>query len=630
MTAIASNAAASRQNTLMIGALGVVFGDIGTSPLYTIKESFATHAGVGLPVNPESVFGILSLVFWLLTIVVTFKYVSLIMRADNRGEGGILSLHALALRTTNKFRLRRFFMILGIIGAGLFYGESLITPAISVLSAVEGLEVAMPHVEHMIIPITITILLTLFAVQRHGTNFIGRFFGPIMLVWFAVIGVLGLAAIIKNPEVLQALNPLHAFSFILSHQTMTFFILGAVVLCVTGSEAIYVDMGHFGRKPVQRAWYFIALPSLLLNYFGQGAAVLADPAAVKNPFYMLAPDWFLVPLVLLATVAAVIASQATISGAFSVTRQAIQMGYLPRMNITHTSEHEAGQIYIPFINLLLMVSVVLLVLVFKTSGNLAAAYGISVTGTMIITTILAYQVARRVWNMSPLMATTLCIPLLIIDCLLFTGNLVKVFDGGWITLAVAAVFFMMMLTWLDGSRFLYKQISNSTQPLRDFVASVSQQKHFRVPGTGIFLVRTAGDAPHALVRNFKHNHVIHERVIILNINTKDVPRVPRAERYKISDLGDNFIFLEASYGFMELPSIPLLMRQCVEEGRLQLDMGDTSFFVSRVTLIPDPHMGLPLWQATIYKWLHLNSVRTHDFYRIPTNKVLEIGVQMRM
>lgn len=619
----------SRKLTLMIGALGVVFGDIGTSPLYAVQASFSKATGLA-PV-PENILGVLSLIFWLLIIIVSCKYVLFIMRADNKGEGGILSLQALALRSTNKFSLRRFIVILGILGAGLFFGEIIITPAISVLSAVEGLQIVDPDLTtETTILITIAILLLLFALQRHGTSFIGRFFGPIMIVWFLTIGTLGALSIIHNPSVLAAINPYYAIEFSIHHLNVLFPILGAAVLAITGSEPLYADMGHFGRKPIMAAWFYVALPALVLNYFGQGALLLERPEATTNPFFFLAPEWMRISLVALATLATIIASQATISGAYSMVRQAIQMGYLPRLNITHTSEHEAGQIYIPTVNTIMMVGVVLVVLGFKTSSSLAAAYCISITGMMMITVTLSYVVSRKIWKWPAWLCLSICLPLLMLDLLLFSSNVHKISDGGWLSLTVASCLFFIMITWIDGSRFLFKQISNATIPLKDFIASLPNLKFNRVAGTGIFLVRTTGDTPHALLRNFKHNHVLHERVIILNITTKDVPRVPRKDRFKIVDLGDNFLLVEAIYGFMELPSIPLLMRQCVEEGRLQIDMGDTSFFVSRTTLIPDPHVGLPLWQAVIYKWLHVNSVRMHDFYRIPTNKVLEIGIQMRL
>ena len=613
----------------MLGALGVVFGDIGTSPLYAVKESFSKLTRL-MP-TPENILGILSMIFWLLIIVVSCKYVLFIMRADNKGEGGILSLQSLALRSTNKFSLRRFIVLLGILGAGLFFGEIIITPAISVLSAVEGLHIVYPDLTNeTVILITIAILLLLFSMQRHGTSFIGRFFGPVMIVWFSTIATLGVLSIIHNPTVLAAINPYYAFTFSIANLHILFPVLGAVVLVITGSEPLYADMGHFGRKPIQYAWFYIALPALLLNYFGQGALLLENSAALENPFFFLAPDWLRIGLVALATLATIIASQATISGAYSMVRQAIQMGYLPRLNITHTSEHEAGQIYIPTINTIMTIGVVLVVLAFKTSSNLAAAYCISITGMMMITVTLAFIVSRKIWKWPTWLCVSICLPLLLLDILLFSSNVHKIADGGWLSLTVAAFLFFVMITWIDGSRFLFKQISNATIPLKDFIASLSTLKFNRVQGTGIFLVRTTGDTPHALLRNFKHNHVLHERVIILNITTKDVPRVPRKDRFKIVDLGNNFLLVEAAYGFMELPSIPLLMRQCVEEGRLQIDMGDTSFFVSRTTLIPDPHVGLPLWQSVIYKWLHVNSVRMHDFYRIPTNKVLEIGIQMRL
>ena len=582
-------------------------------------------------ITSDLILGGISCIFWTLTLQTTLKYVLITLQADNKGEGGILSLQALALRSTNKFGMRRFIIMLGILGAGLFFGDIIITPAISVLSAIEGIQIVNPQLStETIILITIAILLLLFTLQRHGTAFMGRFFGPIMVVWFVTIAMLGLIAIIHNPIVLGALNPYHAFQFSIANLHIFLPILGAVVLAITGAEALYADMGHFGRKPIRAAWFYIALPALVLNYLGQGALLLEDPSAIESPFFHLAPDWMRVSLVVLATLATIIASQATISGAFSVVRQAIQMGYLPRLNITHTSEHEAGQIYIPTVNIMMMIGVVMVVLGFKTSSNLASAYCISITGMMVITVILAYIVSWKIWKWPQWMCLGICAPLLVIDILLFSSNIHKIADGGWLTLTIATFLFLFMITWIDGSRFLFKQISNATIPLKDFIESLPSLKYNRVMGTSIFLVRTTGDTPHALLRNFRHNHVLHERVIILNITTTDVPRIPRKDRYKITDMGDNFILVEAVYGFMELPSIPLLMRQCVEEGRLQLDMGDTCFFVSRTTLIPDPHVGLPLWQAILFKWLHVNSVRMHDFYRIPTNKVLEIGIQMRV
>ncbi|HVY12319.1 MAG TPA: potassium transporter Kup [Alphaproteobacteria bacterium] len=622
------NPETSYQTALTVGALGVVFGDIGTSPLYTLQASFAPS--IGLPVIQENILGVLSLVFWLLTIVVTGQYVSFIIRMDNKCEGGILSLHALTLRTTASAKLRRILIFLGLAGAGLFYGDSLITPAISVLSAVEGLQVATPSIHHLVVPITVLILIGLFMVQKHGTRSIGRFFGPVMLVWFAVIGLLGLRAIITDPVVLHALNPLHGIQFIFNHKGMSLLVLGAVMLAVTGCEAIYVDLGHFGRKPVQRAWLFIALPCLLLNYFGQGAMLLTHPEAADNPFFRLAPEFLQLPLVILATAATVIASQATISGAYSITRQAMQLGYMPRMHITHTSEREAGQIYIPLINTILMLAVIFLVVSFRSSNSLAAAYGISVIGTMIITTLLSFQVTHKIWGWRMPASLALCLPMLVIYGFLLSANLLKIIEGGWVTLSVAGILFVVMLTWYDGSRYVMNELSRNTMLMKDFLALIAERRPLRVPGTAIYLVRTLGDAPHSLVRSFRHNHIIHNRLIVVHVNTVEVPRVNRAERYRITDIGENVLQLEAQYGFMEFPNIPLLLRQCVEEKKLDLEMADTSFFVSRVTLIPDPHAGLPLWQAVLYAWLYVNSVRAHDFYRIPTNKALEIGIQMRV
>ncbi len=619
----------SYQTMLTVGALGVVFGDIGTSPLYTIRAAFSEHTHLAL--NTGNILGVLSLVFWLLTIVVTGQYIGFVVRADNKGEGGILSLHALTLRTTTHAKFRRLLIIVGLIGAGLFYGESLITPAISVLSAVEGLKVVAPaNLHQFIVPITVVILIGLFMVQRHGTHFIGRFFGPVMLVWFSAIGLLGLRAIIADPVVLQAINPLHAINFVLTHKGTTLLVLGAVVLAITGCEAIYADLGHFGRRPIQRAWLTIAMPCLLLNYFGQGAHLVSHPEAVENPFFHLAPKILQWPLVILATCATVIASQAMITGAYSLTRQAIQLGYMPRMHITHTSEREAGQIYIPMVNSMLMVLVILLVLGFRSSTGLAAAYGISVTGMMIITALLLARVTYKKWGWKLPLSLAHCVPMLALFVLLFAANMFKFVDGGWITLAAAGVLVTVMLTWLDGSRYLMGEMSRSTMLVTDFLSLIRDRRPLRVPGTAIYLVRTQGDTPHALIRNYRHNHIVHKRIIILHLTTQEVPRISRAERYSVRDLGENVLQVEAQYGFMEFPNIPLLLRQCVEEGKLELDMAETSFFVSRVTLIPDKHIGLSLWQAMVYAWFYVNSVRAHDFYRIPTNKALEVGVQMRI
>ncbi|MBI3419102.1 MAG: potassium transporter Kup [Proteobacteria bacterium] len=618
----------SYQTALTIGALGVVFGDIGTSPLYAIQASFSKQ--IGLAVLPENILGVLSLIFWLLLIVVTGQYINFIVRVDNKGEGGVLSLHALTMRTTSNAKLRRILIYLGIAGAGLFYGDSLITPAISVLSAVEGLSVAAPTVEHLIIPITLSILVGLFMVQRHGTHSIGRFFGPVMLVWFSTIGLLGLRAIIADPLVLQAINPIYAFRFMVMHQGMTIIVLSAVVLAITGCEAIYADLGHFGFKPIQRAWTFVALPCLLLNYFGQGALLLRTPEAADNPFFRMAPEMLQIPMVLLACAATVIASQATISGAYSITRQAMQLGYMPRMRVMHTSEREAGQIYIPLVNSLLMIAVILLVLTFRTSNSLASAYGIAVIGTMIMTALLSYQVMRKIWRWPLWCSLAQCGFILAIYALLLSGNLIKVVEGGWVTLTVGSLMFTLMVIWFDGSAYLQHEISRNTMLIKDFLGLMRERQPVRVPGTAIYLVRTLGDAPHALVRNFRHNHVIHKRLIILHINIQEFPRVSKAERYTIKDMGENVLQLEADYGFMEFPNIPMLLRQCVEEKTLDLEMADTSFFVSRVTLIPDAHIGLPLWQAVIYAFIYINSVRAHDFYRIPTNRAVEIGLQMRI
>ncbi len=534
-----STGSSKRMSPLVIGAIGVVFGDIGTSPLYTLRQCFTGEHPV--PLTPASVLGILSIIFWALMIIVTAKYVTLIMRADNRGEGGILALTALVSHGLGKHGRRRWWLVgFGIFGAAMFYGDGMITPAISVLGAVEGLEIIAPELHPFIVPATVAIVVALFAIQKRGTASMGRLFGPVMCVWFIVLAVLGLLQVIEHPEVLGALDPTRALAFISGEPRLAFLALGAVVLAVTGTEALYADMGHFGASPIRRAWLWFVLPALLLNYFGQGALLLADPAAIKNPFYLLAPQWALIPLVLLATCAAVIASQAVISGAFSLTRAAIQMGYCPRLKILHTSDRQIGQIYVPFINWMLLVAVVLLVVGFRSSDNLGGAYGIAVTLAMLIDSVLIFVVMRRIWGWSRPVAVAIAVPLFLVDLSFLASNALKVPAGGWFTLVIGVAVFTLLTTWKRGRAVLMERLAEESMPLGLFIESIETSPPTRVPGTAVFLTSTADRVPHALLHNLKHNKVLHERVVFLTIHTQDFPRVAAAERVHVADLGCAF------------------------------------------------------------------------------------------
>ncbi len=612
---------------LTIGAIGVVYGDIGTSPLYTIKECFTGHS---IALLPENIFGILSLIFWSVLLVVSLKYVVFIMRADNNGEGGILALMALVLRTLGKQpQLRWYVMLAGIFGASLFYGDGMITPAISVLSAVEGLALITPAFKPYIVPVSITILVCLFAMQRWGTHQVGKLFGPIMLLWFSTLAGLGLWQIAQAPEVLQAVNPLYALRFISEHQGEAFLALGAVVLALTGAEALYADMGHFGRQPIQVAWFGFVMPALLLNYFGQGALLIHSPQAVANPFYLLAPKWALVPLVLLATAAAVIASQAVISGAFSITRQAVQLGYLPRLAILHTSEKEIGQIYVPAINWMLLGSIILLVIGFRSSGNLAAAYGIAVTGTMMITTALSLIVMRNIWRWNKWLSIAAFLLIFSLDVAFFSANALKLMDGGWFPLAIGLLSFTLLTTWKRGRKILFERLSADALPLEGFVQSIEAYPPTRVQGTAIFMTSTTEGVPHALLHNLKHNKVLHQRVVFLNIFTEDIPFVPDIDRIQIRPLGQSFHFVTASYGFKEAPDMAEILADCGRQG-LTFDMMDTSFFLSRETLVPSKMPGMAIWREKLFALMSRNAMRATDFFHIPTNRVVELGTQVEI
>ena len=616
-----------RLATLTLAALGIVYGDIGTSPLYSIKEVFG-GAHHPVPITPDNVLGILSLFFWSLLIVVTVKYVAFIMRANNKGEGGIIALMTLALhKGTPGTWQQKLLVTLGLFGAALFYGDGVITPAISVLSAVEGLEIITPAFTPYIIPITLVILVGLFIFQRRGTASVGALFGPVMVIWFAVLAVLGLLAIVEHPGVLAALNPLWGFNFLSSNPALGFFSLGAVVLCITGAEALYADMGHFGAKPIQYAWLGYVMPALVINYFGQGALLLADPAAIENPFYLLAPEWARYPLVILATVATIIASQAVISGAFSITQQAIQLGFTPRLEIQHTSEKEIGQIYLPAINWLLLISIIALVVEFGSSSNLAAAYGIAVTGTMLITNILAIAVAVRLWNWHPLRAILGALPFICVDCGFFFANSIKIPDGGWFPLAFGLAIFILLTTWKRGRELLKQRLAEDAMDLKGFIASIGDHGIERVSGNAVFLTQNPGVVPHALLHSLKHYKALHEQVVILSVQVFDVPYVPDVDRVEVHRLGGNFSQVVVQYGFKDEPDIPAALALCSEAG-LALDMMDTSFFLGRETLIPRLGSDMAYWRELLFIAMFRNAGSATAFFKIPSNRVVELGSQV--
>jgi KUP system potassium uptake protein len=627
---------------LALGALGVVYGDIGTSPLYAMREAFTGPHG--LPATPENVYGVLSLVFWALNFVVSFKYIGHVMKADNRGEGGILALLALVRSRKTGGRGQALLIGLGLFGAALLYGDGVITPAISVLGAIEGIEVATPAFSRFVVPIAVVILAALFWFQRHGTDRIGRAFGPIMLVWFSCIAALGVRGIRLHPEVLRAMNPWYAIQFFIDDRLQGFLILGAVVLVITGGEALYADMGHFGRKPIRWAWFAVALPALMLNYFGQAGLLIEQPG-VTNPFYALVPDWFLYPMIGIATLAAIVASQALISGAFSLTRQAVQLGYSPRVTIVHTSRTEAGQIYVPEVNQALGVACVLLVLGFQSSTNLAAAYGIAVTGTMIITTILFYRVTRDLWHWSPVRAGGLCALFLVVDIAFFGANIIKFGDGGWFPLVVAAAVYTLMTTWQRGRAKLAALVQQSSLPIDLFLADIAKRPPVRVPGTAIFLTSVVDIAPPVLLHHLKHNKVLHQRIILLSIVTEEVPQVDDADRLDCRELGQGFWRVVGHYGFMETPDIPALMRLMgesdVEGSPGGVFLTQTSFFLGRETLIATPGAKAPprlpgdprpmsYWRRRLFVIMTRNARTATAFYNLPPNRVVELGAQIQI
>jgi KUP system potassium uptake protein len=619
---------AAKLRALTLSALGVVYGDIGTSPLYTLRECLTQAGGFGL--TPDNILGILSLIFWALVIVVTVKYVIFVMRADNQGEGGILALTALALRGMRPGHRRTLaVMAMGIVGAALFYGDCLITPAISVLSAVEGLKVATPVFDEYVIPITVAILILLFVVQNHGTGRVGALFGPVMAAWFVIIALLGAVEIARFPEVLGALGPQHAVRMLFEHGWKGFLLLGAVVLAITGGEALYADMGHFGRRPIRLAWFALVLPSLLLCYFGQGALLLHEPEAIENPFFHLAPDWASLPLVLLATMATVIASQAVISGAYSMTQQAIHLRYLPRMEVRHTSAHEKGQIYLPQINWILLVGVVSLVVSFRSSSNLAAAYGIAVTGTMVATTVLAYKVARRLGHWSLVQAGLALVIFMTVDLAFFASNLTKFTEGGWFPLMVGALVFILMVTWRQGREVVRRRLAEDALPMDALLERLKGGSIQRTPGTAVFLTGNPRGLPPGLLHSLKHYKVLHQRIVLLTVEVADVPHVPDDRRLELKPYSAGFYRLIIHYGFMDKPDLPDALEGSRIPG-LPFDPMETSYFVSRETLIRSSQAGLPRWQEPIFIFLSRLSTSASEFFCIPPNRVVELGMQLEI
>jgi KUP system potassium uptake protein len=610
---------------LLIGSIGVVYGDIGTSPLYAFREAVVAASGLAGTVTAQAVVGVLSLILWALIIVVTLKYVLILLRADNHGEGGTLALMALAQRAVG--RGAGAIVLLGIVSGALFYGDAVITPALSVLSAIEGIKLVTETFEPYVVPLTVLILLVLFAVQSRGTAHVAAFFGPVMCIWFGIIAIAAIPQIMQHPEVLLALNPLHAVSFMLHHGIIAFVTLGAVFLAVTGAEALYADLGHFGKRPIQTAWLFIVLPSLALNYLGQGALVIADPKAVENPFFLMFPDWALIPMVALATIATVIASQAVITGAYSLTRQAIQLGLLPRFEIRHTSEAHSGQIYIPRINMLLLIAVTLLVLMFRSSSALASAYGISVTGTMVVTGMMGFVVIWRVWRWSPFAAAALIAPFLFLDLTFLAANLLKVFEGGWVPLALGAVVMLLMYTWRRGSRLLFEKSRKQEFPLADLVAMLEKRPPQRVSGTAVFLTSDPGSAPTALMHSLKHYKVLHEKNVILTIETAQTPRINPAERVRLDQVSATFTKVTLRFGFMESPNVPRALAIARKLG-WQFDIMSTSFFLSRRALKPAAHSGMPRWQDHLFIALSRTANDATDYFQIPSGRVVEVGTQV--
>ncbi|MDX2055129.1 MAG: potassium transporter Kup [Polyangiaceae bacterium] len=611
---------------LSLGALGVVFGDIGTSPLYALRECL--HGAHGVDVTSKNVLGVLSLIFWALMVIISVKYVAYVLRADNQGEGGILALMALVTGGKELHRgAHKIAVLLALFGAALLFGDGVITPAISVLGALEGIKVVTPHLESYVVPLAVAILLGLFYVQKRGTGGIGKVFGPVMVLWFATIAALGLRQILQNPDILVAVNPEYAFSFLRDSGHRGFIVLGSVFLVVTGGEALYADLGHFGARPMRVSWFLVALPGLLLNYFGQGALLLRDPTALANPFYRMVPEWGLIGMVVLATCATVIASQALISGSFSLAKQALMLGYLPRITVQHTSATHMGQIYVPIINWMLMLSTIALVLGFRSSSNLAAAYGVAVTLNMVITTLLAYVVARKLWHWKLLPALAVSTIFLLPELVFASSNLAKVVDGGWFPLLVGAVLFTLFTTWRRGREILSERFKERVVPLDDFFELMRVERAVRVPGMAVFMAGSSDGAPPALLHNLLHNRIVHEHVVLLTIHTEKVARVPQAERATLEELPSGFCRVVARYGFMESPDVPALLNQ-LEIPHYALDY--VTFFLGRETVLPTHRPGMALWRERLFAFLTRNAQTATAFFGIPPGRVVEIGAQIEL
>ncbi|MFC0348408.1 potassium transporter Kup [Undibacterium danionis] len=618
----------SSLSALTLAAIGIVYGDIGTSPLYTMQEVFDHKHGLAL--NPENILGIVSLILWGLIFIVSLKYVTLVLRANNRGEGGIMALAALTLESVGKNSKLYFpLVILGVVGASLFYGDGVVTPAMTVLSAIEGIKVATPALKPFVVPITLIILIGLYAVQSRGTATIGKLFGPIMVLWFAVLAAMGLYNILRVPDILAAFNPMHALEFLYYHRWAAFIALGAVVLAFTGSEALYADMGHFGAKPIRTAWFFIVFPALGLNYLGQGALLMIDPTAVENPFFNQLGDWSIYPLVVLSTMAAVIASQATISGAFSMTKQAISLGFLPRMKIIHTSSKEIGQIYIPVVNWLQLAAVVGAVVGFGSASNLASAYGIANTGTMLVTSILTFFVIRFGWKYNLALCIASTSFFFLIDISLFSSNALKFFSGGWFPIALGFGICVVMLTWRRGRSLVFDNLKKHAIPLEEFLESLFVSPPVRVEGTAVFLRGEADGVPHALLHNLSHNKILHERVIFITLHNREIPWVPFSDRIKVTDLRNNCFQIDVYYGFKNEPDIPNALELCAPFG-LTFEPLETSYFISRQTIISSPGSGMASWREGLFVTMSRNARDAADYYQIPSNRVIEVGAQVEI
>ncbi|WP_298932485.1 potassium transporter Kup [uncultured Ramlibacter sp.] len=612
---------------LTLGAIGVVYGDIGTSVLYAVKEVFGSGH---VPFTTDNIYGILSIFFWTLTTIVSIKYVVLVLRADNNGEGGLIAMLALASQAVkDKPKLRNILLTVGIFGTSLFYGDGVITPAISVLSAIEGLEVVSPAFKDWVIPLTLVVLFGLFAVQKNGTTGIGRFFGPVTLAWFAILAVLGVANIVRHPEILTAISPHHALGFMFRNPGTTFIILGAVVLCVTGAEALYADLGHFGKRPIRLAWFSVVMPALTLNYFGQGALLLERPEAVKNPFFLMAPEWATLPLVVMATAATVIASQALITGAFSVTKQAIQMGYLPRLQVQHTSVRETGQIYIPFVNWSLFAAIVLAVVMFRSSSNLAAAYGIAVTLDMLITTILTFFVIRFGWKYPLWLCIAATVWFFVVDLVFFASNMLKLFAGGWFPLMIGGVVFTLMMTWKEGRQLLNDKLKADAIDLNSFLEAVFVSPPTRVEGTAVFLTAEPGTVPNAMLHNLKHNKVLHEHNLFVTVRSHEVPWIGMNKRVEIESLGHDCWQVVLHYGFKNDPDVPRALEQIRARG-CELERMSTSYFLSRDSVIPTIGSGMAGWREKLFAQMHHNASAAADFLNLPNNSVVELGSKIEI